>query len=561
MEKFYAAGNKLNYTLRPLRKIHLYSDLRAEFEPNGDITYVYLFIAIALFILVIASINFMNLSTARSANRAREVGVRKVLGSLRSHLIRQFLSESIIISFFSFLLAFGLAYMLLPTFNELTGKHLTMPWSNTGMMLFMIVSAIIIGIFAGLYPAFFLSAFRPANVLKGKLSRGTRGGSLRSALVIFQFFISIFLIIATIAVYSQLNFIQNKKLGFNKDQVIVIQDTYTLGKQANVFKNEVIKNNMIQNGTFSGFLPVTGTNRSDMSFWDQGKQPNDDNMKNMQTWVVDKDYIPTMGMDIVEGRNFSTDFPTDSSAVILNQSAVRNFGFEGNPIGKEIHAFSLTYDNSIDKNAIDTWHVIGVVKDFHFESLRDNITPLGFFLGSSNSLASFRFKAKDTKAVIDYIHGIWKKLAPDQPFDYSFLDEDFQKMYGAEQRLGKLFAIFSGLSILIACLGLFALTAYTAEQRTKEIGIRKVMGASVKSIVFLLSKDYGKLIIIAFAIAAPLGWYGIQWWLQNYTYRVHIGIIVYLIAGILAFLLAAFTMAYQSVKAANTNPVKTLRSE
>lgn len=562
MEKFLADGNKLEYTLMPLTDIHLHSDLTAELSTNSDITYVYLFGAVAVFILAIACINFMNLSTARSANRAKEVGVRKVLGSMRSHLVRQFLTESILLSISAFVLALGIAYLALPFFNSISQLELTLPFDNGLFYGFLFAGAILVGCLAGLYPSFFLSAFEPVKVLKGQLSLGSKSSLVRGALVVFQFSISIFLIIGTVTVNRQLNYIQNKKVGFNKDQVVMVNDVSALGDQSEAFKNEILKNSFITHGTISGYIPVNGGWRNDSSYWPEGSEPTGENLVGLQCWYVDNDYLTTMGMNVILGRNFSKDFPSDSSAVVLNQTAVKHFHFEENTIGRKISTFDVKdAGGTPDPKSLRTWTVVGVVEDFHFESLKQNITPLAFFLGESPGYASFRFEAKNTQDVIDALEKTWKRLAPGQPFQYSFLDESFGRMYASEQRLGKIFAGFTSLAIVIACLGLFALTAFTAEQRTKEIGIRKVLGASVSSIVILLSREFGKLILIAFILAAPLAWFAVDWWLNNYTYKVSVGIFVYLIAGVFAFLVAWLTMGYQSIKAATANPVNSLRSE
>ena len=562
MEKFKAAGNIWEYTLMPLTDIHLHSDLTAELGPNGDITYVYLFSAVAIFILSIACINFMNLSTARSANRAKEVGVRKVMGSLRSHLVRQFLLESILLSLCSFLFAIVLAWVFLPVFNSISQKNLTLPFTEPLFYLVLGGASVFIGILAGLYPSFFLSAFKPVNVLKGNVSLGMRSGWIRSSLVVFQFVISIFLVIATFTVNRQLNYIQNKKIGFEKDQVLVVNDAYALGESIQSFKDDVVRNNFIKSGSISAYLPVSGGWRSDNTYWPEGSAPTQDNMVGMQTWSVDYDYVKTMGMKIIEGRDFSAEFLSDSSAIVINQSALKFFNYEKDPIGKKISTFnSNNPDGSPDRNSLKAWTIIGVVEDFHFESLKENITPLALFLEKNNGTVIFRFEASNSQDVIAAVENSWKKLAPGQPFQYSFLDEDFGRMYSSEQRLGKTFAVFASLAIIIACLGLFALTSFTAEQRTKEIGIRKVLGASVSSIVVLLSKEFGKLIVIAFVLAAPLAWYAINWWLKSYTYKVEIGILVYALAGVFAFLIAWLTMSYQSIRAARNNPVKSLRSE
>jgi putative ABC transport system permease protein len=557
MEKFRATGNKLEYTLIPVTDIHLHSDRGVELGANSDVTYVYLFSAIALFILVIACINFMNLSTARSASRAREVGIRKVMGSFRSHLVRQFLLESILISVIAILLAVGIAWLIVPAFNDLARKELVLPVFEIRFWLIAMIGALTVGCLAGLYPAFFLSAFKPVSVLKGQLSSGSRSGFIRGALVVFQFWISIVLVVSTIAVSRQLAFIQTKKVGFNKDQVIVVRDANAMGNQIRSFKDEVLKDNRITSGTISGFLPVEGFNRSDNAHWPEGKEPTAENLVSLQVWWVDHDYVKTLGMNIIQGRDFSPEFPSDSGAVILNQAAVQLFGLGDDPIGKKITTFGDTPKPEDAQN----YPVIGVVENFHFESMRNSIGALGLFLRRDQSSISFRFNGSNVKDVVDMIENTWKQMAPGIPFAYEFLDEDFTRMYAAEQRLGNVFAIFAGLAIVIACLGLFALTAFTAEQRTKEIGIRKVLGARVTGIVLLLSSQFGKLILIAFVLAVPVAWYAIKWWLEDFTYKTEIGVTVYAIAGLSAFAIAWLTMSFQSIKAAISNPVNSLRSE
>ena len=564
MEKFKASGNLFEPTLMPLTDIHLYSNQIAELEPNGNITYIYLLGAIASLILAIACINFMNLSTARSANRAKEVGVRKVMGSLRSHLVRQFLMESILVTVVAFVFAVALTYLLLPTFNQLASKNLQLPFTNPIFYAALFGAALIVGLLAGAYPSFFLSAFQPIHVLKGQLAIGMKSGFIRSALVVFQFVISIVLIVGALSVNRQLAYIQNKKLGFEKDQVIIVHDAYAL-RPNNVrpFKNEVLKNSSILSGTISGFLPVESGYRNDNPFWKEGAQPTTENMVSMQNWSVDHDYLSTFGMKIKMGRGFSAEFPSDSSAVVLNEESLKYFNLGDDPVGKQISTFDgdPRPDGTPDLETTRSWTVIGIVENFHFSSLKEGVTSLGMFLNKSDGFVSFRFKVGDSRQVIDQIDKTWKQLAPGQPLQYSFLDEDFGRMYAAEKRLGKIFFVFAVLAIIIACLGLFALTSFTAEQRKKEIGIRKVMGASVGSIVFLLSKEFGKLILVAFFLAAPLAWYGITWWLQSYTYRTEIGISIYVIAGFAALVIAWFTMGYQSFRAAAADPVRSLRSE
>jgi putative ABC transport system permease protein len=562
MEKFAAAGNKVEYTTQPLLGIHLHSNLLGEHKPTFDITYIYLFGAIALFILVIACINFMNLSTARSANRAREVGIRKVMGSLRSHLVRQFLMESTLLSLFAIVLAIALAYLALPSFNELSGRQLVLPLAQPSFYLILGATTSVIGALAGLYPSFFLSAFRPINVLKGNLALGMKSGFIRSSLVVFQFTVSIILVIGTVVIFRQLNYIQNKKIGFNKDQVLMVEEVHALGDQKEAFRTELLKDSHIRSASFSGFVPVAGGWRNDNSWWLEGLQPTQENLINIQNWRVDFDYIRTLGMNVVQGRDFSPDFPSDSGAVILNQRAAQRFGIEADPIGKTIVTFGGDNLSELSTDNLDKLTVIGIVEDFHFESLKDNIGGLMMLLSHRpEGMLSVRFEAGSATEVLAAAEKIWKEMAPGQPFTYQFMDESFGRMYAAETRLGRVFAFFAGLAVIIACLGLFALTSFTAEQRTKEIGIRKVMGASVGSIVVLLSREFSKLILISIVLSAPVAWYGTQWWLNGYSYKVEIGPMVYVLAGLAAFAIAWITMSFQSIKAAVNNPVQSLRSE
>lgn len=560
LEKFKAQGNLYNLSLRPLTDIHLQGDVRGELEPNGNVIYIILLAVVAGFILVIACINFMNLSTARSANRAKEVGVRKVMGSLRTHLVRQFLMESTLVTLFSFVLALLLAYLLIPVFNSLSQKQLQLPFAEPAFYLILLGACLVIGLMAGLYPSFFLSAFKPVNVLKGNVSAGMKSGFIRSGLVVFQFVISIFLIIGAISINRQLAFIQTKRLGFEKDQVVIIHDGYAL-RPNNVtpFKNEALKLSSIETGTISGFLPVEneGAWRSNSSFWKYGSPATVDNMVGTELWAVDYDYIKTFRMKIKNGRGFSPEFQADSTGLVINETAAKRLGIMDDPIGQRIN----TFEGPPDPANIRTWTVVGVIEDFHFTTMKQNISALGLVLGNSDGSVSFRFDPTRTSEVIQSLEKIWKRLAPGQPFQYSFLDQDFAKMYEAEQRLGEIFSLFAGLAIIIACLGLFALTAYTAEQRTKEIGVRKVLGASVQSIVLLLSREFGKLVVIAFLLASPVAWYAITWWLNGYSYRVEIGWVVYALSGVLALAIAFVTMSFQSVKAALANPIHSLRNE
>jgi putative ABC transport system permease protein len=551
MDEFKRAGNYLEYSLMPLTKIHLYSDRNYEISPSGNIQYVYIFSAVALFILLIACVNFMNLTTARSASRAKEVGIRKVLGTERSMLVAQFLSESTFMVVLSMIIALVLTYAVLPLFNDVANKTMTFGTLVSPVILpVLIVLPFVVGLLAGSYPAFYLSSFRPMMVLKGRF--GNKRGALRSALVVFQFATSIILMIGTIVIFRQLNYIQQKELGYNKEQVLIINDAYALQKNAGAFKNEVLQLPGVLKGTLSPYLPVSNSSRSDNSY---SKTPVMDAKTgfNMQAWNIDYDYLATMGMSLVKGRNFSKEYGSDSSAIIINETTAKMLGFD-DPVGKNI------YRNSNDGN-LYKYTVVGVVRNFHFESLKQSIGPLAFFLGEESGLASFKVNTADLQGLIKSMEAKWKTMAPGMPFSYRFLDESFNDMYRSEQRVGKIALAFSVLAILIACLGLFGLAAFVAEQRTKEIGIRKVLGASVNGLVSLLSKDFVRLVVIAFVIAAPLAWYFMQKWLQDFEYRITINWVVFATAGLIALFIAIATISFQAIKAAIANPVNNLRTE
>ncbi len=559
LEDFQEAGNSLEYELQPLTDIHLHSDLVAEFEPNGNIKYVFLFSGLAGFILILACINFMNLSTARSVKRAKEVGIRKTLGSLRKQLITQFFTESIFLCLFSFLIALLIVELTLPFFSNLSGTNLVSNYfSNTNLILSIAGIVLVTGLLSGSYPAVMLSGFQPIKVLKGVLDKGT--SRFRSLLVVFQFSVSLVVIIGLLVINKQLNFIQNQSLGFQKEQTVIIHDAYTLDTNLNVYKEELLKEPEFKNATISSYLPVSGFSMNDQTFWPKGDDPVQGNTSSSQVWRVDTDYIPTLGMEIIEGRNFSEDRGTDENTVILNEALANRFGFE-EPLGEVITTFTQRPDGSFDTENLLEFKVIGIVKNFHFKSLRENIAPLGLFKGTSRGNVIFKIDSQDAGTALAKLENSWKEMAPGQPFNYSFLDERFDRMYRTENRVSNLVFAFSVLIIIIACLGLFGLSAYSAEQRTKEIGIRKVLGASVSGIVSLVSKDFLKLILISFLIAAPVGYFIMQQWLKEFTYKTNIGFDVFLISGIGIILIAAITVSWQSIKAALTNPVKSLKSE
>lgn len=553
-DDFKRSGNYINFNITPLTDIHLRSERIAELSANSSIQTIYIFSAIALFILLTACVNFMNLSTAQSANRAKEVGVRKVLGTQRHNLVRQFLTESVLMSLIAFIIALAISLLLLPFFNHLAFKHFTLsPFEHPLLLPLLLLFSVVTGVVAGSYPAFYLSAFKPIEVLKGKLSCGFKTSYLRSGLVVFQFFISIFLIVGTIVIYRQLNFIQNKKLGFNKEQVLTIKNTYIIGKNAAVFKDEVLKLPGVKSGTISGYLPVPSS-RSDNPFFPEGEIDSKKAVA-MQNWSVDYDYINTLRMDILKGRNFLKEYSTDSNGVIINETAARLFGYR-DPIGKKI---SRMID--VSSKIIQTYTVIGVVKNFNFESLRENIGALCMTLNNSTDAVSFRLATDNISATVKSAEAIWKKMAPEEAFNYSFLNEDFNAMYVSEQRAGTIFIVFAVLAIFIACLGLFGLATYAAEQRTKEIGIRKVLGAGISNIAAMLSKDFLKLVIIAAIISFPVAGWAMNRWLQNFAYRISISWWIFLIAGLFAVTIACITISFQAIKAALSNPVKSLRSE
>ncbi len=555
-EEFGEMGNTAGITLLPLTDIHLNSDKIGEHERNGDIKYVYIFSAIGAFILLLACINFMNLATARSAGRAKEVGMRKVMGALRSQLIRQFMSEAILISVLSTVIAFVLAIILMSYFNDISGKNLV-EWDllSSDFIVIMSVITLIVGLLAGIYPALYLSKFRPIETLKGKIRMGTKSGGLRSVLVVLQFTVSIAMIIGTAVVYDQLSFVQNKKLGFNKNQVILVNDVWILKDNTQAFKQEAMRDSRIESASISSFLPI-GENGNNSVYW-VGKDVSPEDTYVINNHRIDYDYVNTLKMAIVDGRNFSKDFPTDSLAILINQSMARNMGLT-EPVGSQIS----TYEGWNDSIVVVTYKVIGVVEDFHYASMKERIEPLLFKLNQGKgSTASFRVKGEDYDGTIASLEKTWDEIAPGQPFTYSFLDQKFDRFYASEKQIGKIFGVFAFLAIFIACLGLFGLASFTAEQRIKEIGIRKVLGASIGQIVSMLSWNFIKLVGVAFVIAAPIAFFGMRSWLDDFAYRTEIKLWIFVVAGLTAAIIAWLTMALQSWKAAKTNPAKSLRNE
>ncbi|HET8737151.1 MAG TPA: ABC transporter permease [Pricia sp.] len=552
-ESYEASGNYVRYHTMPLTDIHLHSNRQTELSANGSIQNVYILSFIALFLIVLASVNFMNLSTAHSLKRAKEVGIRKTLGSNKRDLVRQFLTESGLISFISLVLALLTAIVVLPNFNTLSGKAISIPFTNPFFWMILLAATAVLGLFSGSYPAFFMSRFMPVAVLKGSRQKNVGGGKIRNSLVVFQFAISVFLIVSTLVVFQQLKYIQGKDLGFTKDQVVLINDTYAAGSQVQVFKDEVKQLGQVENASLSGFLP-TPSARSNSSFFKEGAIEQE-NAIQTQTWAVDHDYLKTLGMELIAGRDFDRRFVTDSTAVIINEAMLPILG-----VGPE-EALGMRLTEAIELEKPGFFTVIGVVKNFHYESLRENIGALSLFLDSSTGSMAVKLKAGDFSNTLASIEGIWNKIAPGQPFSYRFMDESFSTTYEAEQRLGRIFMVFTFLSILIACLGLFGLAAFNAQKRTKEIGIRKVLGASVGQITYRLTTDFLKMVGIAILISLPVGWFAMNKWLEDFSYRIDIPWWVFALAAFLALGIAILTVGYQSIKAAIVNPVKSLRTE
>jgi putative ABC transport system permease protein len=549
-------GSTIDYFLQPLTDIHLYSQMNLASSDDGDIENVYLFSCIALFVLLIACFNFINLSTARSSMRAKEVGVRKTFGAVKGKLIQQFLGESIIYSFLSLILAVILLEIFIPVFNSITQDRLTVdyfhpPWLIPGLAAL----ALIVGLVAGIYPAFFLSSFKPIRVFKGNLRLGAANVRFRSALVVSQFAISIALIIGTFTIYDQLLYMRHKKLGFIQDQVLVITEVNDAPGQAlHTLKHELAK--------ITGVVSVSETNRipgEDIRksvFVPEGYS--EDQAQMMDQIYADPDYIPTLGIEMAAGRNFSADLAMDTSeSVIINETAARKFGWD-NPVGKLIKTPNIT-ENGLE------WipkTVIGMVKDFHNTSLHLKIEPLAIrYLTSNPDLICVKVSGDDITHTINLITKKWDEIYPNRPMDYFFLDESFDRMYRSDERLGNIALSFAVLAIFVGCLGLFGMSSFTAERRTKEIGIRKTLGASAIGIVGLLSREFLVLVTVANVLAWPIGYYAMYKWLQSFAYHANLSAIPFMFAGLLALLIALVTVCFQSIKAALANPVDSLRYE
>ncbi len=559
-QQFQQAGNGYHYYLQPLTKIHLTSDLEAELRPNGSIKTIYIFSVIAIFILVIASINFINLSTARSVERAKEVGIRKTFGSEKKSLIAQFLIESVLVSLFSILIAILFIVLLLPLFNKVAGKELSIGYFlDPVRMLLLLLFAVAVGLVAGLYPAFILSSFKPILVLKGKFKSNKYGMALRNGLVVFQFAISVILIISTITVNRQMQYMLGDKLGFRKDHIIDIQRADLLEQKIQSFKNDVVTVPGVEN--ISGTTAIPGQDGFFGITWQAvgsgAKEP-----MTGRSVIADDQFAAVLDIKMKEGRFFSKQFLTDSLAVVLNEKAVEELGLT-NPIGARV---STTEENFNGPNGAPyTYTVVGVIKDFHFQSLHQKITPLVFAsaskFGNRSPALVIRVKADNFAASLAGIEKLWKQYVPERPFHYDFLDQTLADQYQAETTMQRIFTIFSVLAIFIACIGLLGLAAYATQLRMREISIRKILGANAGSIISMLSKDFLRLIIISFVVAFPLAWWGMHAWLQNFAYRTTLSWWVFALAGAIAALIALLTISFQAIKAAVANPVKSLRTE
>lgn len=558
-EKFSSAGNGYKYYLQPLKDIYLTSHLEGEFRVNGNKSTLYIFGLVAFFILFIACVNFINLSTARSSERAREVGVRKTFGSERKALITQFITESFLISILSMVVAVGFFALLLPIFNDISGKELQMQdLLSANAILLLITFTCITGILAGIYPAFILSSFQPIEVLRGKFKSGKQGKALRSGLVVFQFSISVILIVCTLIVNRQMDFMTSEQLGFKKEQTVIIERTDLLGENTRAFKNELKAINGVSKVSSASALP--GMQNYFGISWASIENQNEP--MTGRGIIVDDEYMETLDLKLVEGRFFSKDFPTDSLTVVMNEKAVAELGIQ-DPIGKRV----VTPEGFLNANdgSQYVYTIIGVVKDFHYQSLHEPITPLVFTNASKFNnvmgLVAVHVEGTSFTSALDGMEATWKKFIKDKPFSFEFLDETVEAQYQAESTSRKVFTFFSFITIFIACIGLLGLAAYTTRQRIHEIGVRKVLGASVGNIVGMLSKDFIKLILISTVIAVPIAWFAMDKWLQNFTYRISSSWDLFVAAAIIALLIAFFTISFQAIKAAISNPVNSLRTE
>ena len=544
--------NTFRFWLMPLTRIHLYSDTKYELEANGDIKYVYVFSALAVFVLLLACVNFTNLSTAASIKRSREVGIRKVLGSIKRQLIWQFLSESLLFTFFAMLIAYVLVFLLLPYFNQLANKNFDINFFLRYQTIIAILSvSLFAGFLAGIYPAFFLSSFNTIKVLKGSsLADRPQRKPLRSSLIVFQFVVSIALIIATIVISEQLSYMRNKKLGYDKEQVLFLPDARLLGNNQKAFKQQMLEDSRVASVSVSRSVPggdiMDGTE----------VYPRNENANGTEIHAnishVDYDYLRTLGIKLIRGRNFSSDYATDSSsAIIINEAAVQQLGWNiNNAVGK-----------TIVRSGQQQLSVIGVVADFNYASVKQEVAPMMLMLGNNWGGLIIKLRTSDIKGFLADLQKKWVAFNPPGPLEFNFLDQTFASLYASEQRTQQIFSVFTILAIIIASLGLFGLSAFVIRQRSKEIGIRKVLGASVQQVFLIVSKEFLLLVTTAFLISVPVSWWAMTNWLQSFAYRIDIGVGVFLIAGATVISVTLLTISFQAIRTAIVNPVKSLRTE
>ncbi|MEO6166939.1 MAG: ABC transporter permease [Chitinophagales bacterium] len=560
MDEFLKKGGKWDFQLQPMSEVHLHSrEIAGRITNLGDIKYSYIFSAIALFIILLACVNFMNLSTAQASKRAKEVGIRKVLGSVKGQLIKQFLTEAMLYSFLSTIIGVLLVALALKPFEQLAGKSIDFStFFTNGIWIFVIGLSVLIGLLAGSYPAFYLSAFKPVAVLKNqqssKLNTGTK--FIRNGLVVLQFTVSTVLIICTMVVFLQLRFTQNKNLGWSRDNLMVISNSNRLGESEETFRQQLTQLPGVVSASISTSIP-TKDNFGDY-YEPERTASEEETVKgiSLNSFMVDEYFVPALQINLLEGRNFSPDF-SDSTSVILNEAAVKQIGWK-DPVGKFM---------SYPGNNNQRFQVIGVAKDFNIESIRYSVAPFALFHVASQtyqlstSYTIVRLRADEMENTIGKIKSKWTVFSADSPFDYAFLDNEYQAQYRAEERMGAVFTLFTALSLFIACLGLFGLSAYTAERRTKEIGIRKVLGATASGVVALLSKEFAKLVLLSVIAAFPIAWWAMNKWLEDFAFRINISWWIFVTAAFTALTIALITVSYQSIKAAIMNPVKSLRME
>ena len=551
-DEFISSGNYYRIDIQPLLDIHLTTGIDSDFETGGSRSNIYIFSSITILILLLGCINFINLSTAKTSTRAKEIGVRKVLGSHRKQIIKQFLAESVILSVVSFCISLIFVILLTPFVNEIAGKPIVLtPWNNPVTFIGLFFCAVLVGIISGFFPATIFSRINTLNIFRGKTSSRSNLGKLRTSLVVFQFIVTTFLIVSTMVIYNQLQYMRHKDLGYDQDKIFVISNLAQLGKNIDTFKEQLLNNDLVQSATITRSLPQR--NQAATIFQTGGK-----NRKNYTAlyYLTDYSFVSTFDTKIIEGRFFSKEYATDSNAVVLNQTAVKEFGIT-NPIGKQIFMFG-------DDNKTIPIHIIGVMKDFHTSNLHNKIIPLVFIAlrdPSEKQFLSLKMKVNNTKACIELVDKLWEKFNPGKPVEYFFLDKDYELFYKDDIKIGKLFTSFSILAIFIACLGLFGLISFSAERRTKEVGVRKVLGATVRGVTILLSKEFIKWVLLANVVAWPLAYYFMKEWLQDFAYRINLTIWPFILSGMIVLCVAIITVSYQSIKAALANPVESLKYE